>query len=370
MNGAPWGGSEELWFSTALRLAQSGHKVECAVYHWPKKEERCRQLERAGCRVYRLPNKRLSKGIFFQKFLRYQTAKIALRRTVATLPVREFDVVVVNQGGLEVCTTPWKHFYNGLRKYALVFHNYNAAEKFSEAKKRALRNWTTQAAVNFFAAQKAKDVLQTQLGSVINPSEVIVNPLTFLPPSSAPLYPPAVNDTVIFAVFAALDVRRKSQDKLIRVLSSPKWKKRNWQLHLYGDGPDRALLQQLIRSLELTGRVLVKGHVTNVAEALRASHLVLQITAVDAMPLSVMEALATGRPLVVSSVGDMPLWVQDGHNGWVCLSEETSMDDCLEKAWEQKEQWQAMGQASFRLFQKKFPVDAVATFITQLNKLL
>ena len=37
MNGAAWGGSEELWFQTALYAANNGYKVGCAFYEWPQK---------------------------------------------------------------------------------------------------------------------------------------------------------------------------------------------------------------------------------------------------------------------------------------------------------------------------------------------
>ncbi|HYC29607.1 MAG TPA: hypothetical protein VEB42_12330, partial [Chitinophagaceae bacterium] len=55
MNGAPWGGSEELWYNTALYLAAKGTKVACAVYDWPSNETKLHRLEELGCKVYRLP---------------------------------------------------------------------------------------------------------------------------------------------------------------------------------------------------------------------------------------------------------------------------------------------------------------------------
>ena len=34
MAGSPWGGSEELWSRTAMRLCGIGHEVECSVPKW------------------------------------------------------------------------------------------------------------------------------------------------------------------------------------------------------------------------------------------------------------------------------------------------------------------------------------------------
>ena len=44
MNGAAWGGSEELWFKTALQAAKEGRKVACAVYDWPEKKAKMNVL--------------------------------------------------------------------------------------------------------------------------------------------------------------------------------------------------------------------------------------------------------------------------------------------------------------------------------------
>ncbi|MBK9532258.1 MAG: glycosyltransferase [Chitinophagaceae bacterium] len=44
----------------------------------------------------------------------------------------------------------------------------------------------------------------------------------------------------------------------------------------------------------------------------------MQCTLIDAMPLSVVEAMAMARPCVVSNVGDMPAWIKDGISGFIC----------------------------------------------------
>jgi hypothetical protein len=48
MNGGAWGGSEELWYQTALYAAKHGYRVGCAFYEWPQKSSRIEQLQKAG----------------------------------------------------------------------------------------------------------------------------------------------------------------------------------------------------------------------------------------------------------------------------------------------------------------------------------
>lgn len=366
MNGAAWGGSEELWYQTALRLAVEKKKVACAVYDWPEKKARLQQLKSLGCEVYLLPRRDKKSKSFVKNLLQKMAYKKALGKALSNIPVEEFKQVVVNQGGYEVYTGAWKDFYQQLSNYSLLFHNYNPQDKFSTVQQKRLKNWMKHAAGNFFAAHRAKEVLEKQLSFEIPSAAVFYNPIGFPLPVSATAFPSLQNGRYILCMFAALDFERKAQDKLVRILSGPEWRKRNWELHFYGDGKDRHLLQQMICSLHLQDKIFLKGYVDDVAAAMGAGHLILQITRVDAMPISVVEAMALARPLVVSKVGDMPEWISDDHNGWVCEFNEQEMDAVLEKAWQSKEDWKSMGQHSFERFKQMYPVDVVESFLQML----
>ena len=52
----------------------------------------------------------------------------------------------------------------------------------------------------------------------------------------------------------------------------------------------------------------------------------------------------------------MAVWVKDGINGFVCndLAIDT-LDQTLEKCWQQKNNWAAMGKNAFDTFIKKYP---------------
>jgi glycosyltransferase involved in cell wall biosynthesis len=170
-----------------------------------------------------------------------------------------------------------------------------------------------------------------------------------------------MEEPYVFSVFAALDFKRKAQDKLISLFATQRWRERPVILNLYGEGKDKAQLQALIAELSLEKTVFLRGHTTDVPAALKETHLVLQLSAIDAMPLSVVEAMAMSRPLVVTRIGDMPLWIHENVNGWVAAS--NSAEDTLEQAWNSKDRWEEMGKASFRIFREKFPDSAEQSFI-------
>jgi glycosyltransferase involved in cell wall biosynthesis len=158
---------------------------------------------------------------------------------------------------------------------------------------------------------------------------------------------------------------------LVKALSSEKWKQRNWTLHFYGDGKDRQKLQELIETSEMTDKIFLEGHTNDVKSALENAHLLFQITHIDAMPLVVVEAMAVGRAAVVSKIGDMPCWINQGENGWI--SDDASVeqiDKTLEKAWLQKEQWRQMGENAFSVFQKKYPAPAEELLLKKIETLI
>ncbi|PKV44125.1 phenylacetate-CoA ligase [Janthinobacterium sp. 61] len=86
------------------------------------------------------------------------------------------------------------------------------------------------------------------------------------------------------------------------------------RLVLAGGGPQRAALACLARSLGVLDSVRFAGPVDNAAmpALYQASDIVLNPSLADNMPISVLEALACGVPVVSTNVGGIPSLLQDG----------------------------------------------------------
>jgi glycosyltransferase involved in cell wall biosynthesis len=84
-----------------------------------------------------------------------------------------------------------------------------------------------------------------------------------------------------------------------------------------GDGVLRAQVEQVRRNLGLEDRVRLPGVMppAKIAQVLGASDLFVMSSAYEGMPIAVLEALATGLPVVSTNVGEVSLVVQDGVNG-------------------------------------------------------
>lgn len=86
-------------------------------------------------------------------------------------------------------------------------------------------------------------------------------------------------------------------------------------LTIVGDGPMAPALASRVAELGLGDRVHFEGHRDDVAAALREHDVFVLPSRSEAFPNSVIEAMATGLPVVASEVGGIPELVEHGRTG-------------------------------------------------------
>lgn len=82
-----------------------------------------------------------------------------------------------------------------------------------------------------------------------------------------------------------------------------------------GQGPEEPRIRELHASLGLGDRFLLLGYRRDVGAVLAASDVFTLASSVEGFPIAVMEAMATGLPIVATDVGGLPDAVQDGVHG-------------------------------------------------------
>ncbi len=85
------------------------------------------------------------------------------------------------------------------------------------------------------------------------------------------------------------------------------------RLTVAGSGPERENLEALAAGLGLGNAVTFTGQLDNaeMADLYRAATITLNSSLVDNMPISILESLASGVPVVSTNVGGIPYLVQD-----------------------------------------------------------
>lgn len=98
----------------------------------------------------------------------------------------------------------------------------------------------------------------------------------------------------------------------------------NLHLAIVGDGVLRSRVQEVVRAHRLAAQVHLLGvqPPLEIAEILRGADLYVLCSAYEGMPIAMLEALATGLPVVSTDVGEVRLVVQDGINGQISAARE------------------------------------------------
>jgi glycosyltransferase involved in cell wall biosynthesis len=109
---------------------------------------------------------------------------------------------------------------------------------------------------------------------------------------------------------------QKGFDILIEAFARVTAKHPDWQLVIYGDGPDRADLERLRDALSLQGKVSLPGLTRNVDGAFAEASLFALPSRFEGYPNALLEALAAGLPVIAtSSPGGAAEILADGKYG-------------------------------------------------------
>jgi glycosyltransferase involved in cell wall biosynthesis len=90
-----------------------------------------------------------------------------------------------------------------------------------------------------------------------------------------------------------------------------------WELDLIGDGPLRGQMERLARELGLQGRVHFLGQRKDVGQLLARAQVSLLVSNWEGLPLSILEAMRAGLPVVATSVGGVSETIRDQETGYL-----------------------------------------------------
>jgi glycosyltransferase involved in cell wall biosynthesis len=109
----------------------------------------------------------------------------------------------------------------------------------------------------------------------------------------------------------------KRNDLLVEAFALIRRTRPQAELHIVGDGPDRATLERQIGELGVDGAVRLLGSRDDVPELLSRAACFVLASDYEGSPLAVIEAMAAGVPVVATGVGGVPELVADGETGFV-----------------------------------------------------
>jgi len=90
------------------------------------------------------------------------------------------------------------------------------------------------------------------------------------------------------------------------------------RLEILGDGPLRPALEAKIAALRLSEHVRLQGYSEDVPGFLTRVHAFVLSSITEGLPLTVLEAMASGLPIVGTDVGGVSEVVRKSGCGWLC----------------------------------------------------
>jgi glycosyltransferase involved in cell wall biosynthesis len=152
-------------------------------------------------------------------------------------------------------------------------------------------------------------------------------------PAQCPTEPPTLPGDP--AAFAFLHVGRlapqKNQTALIRAFSLFHASNPGTKLCILGEGPLRGQLEALVRELDAGAYVFLPGARDDARVYMDAADAFVLPSLYEGMPMTVIEAMMAGLPVLASNAGGTSDMVRDGETGYVCGADVESIAAGLER---------------------------------------
>jgi glycosyltransferase involved in cell wall biosynthesis len=136
-----------------------------------------------------------------------------------------------------------------------------------------------------------------------------------------------------------------------------------------GEGPERERLEQLVAQLGVGENVRLLGRRLDVPDLLAVSDVCVCCSDFEGSPLSVMEYMAAGRPVVATAVGGLPDLIDDGvHGRLVAPGDPRALAGAIGALLDDPQTAHAMGARGAERQAREFDLDAMVQRFSALYR--
>jgi len=133
---------------------------------------------------------------------------------------------------------------------------------------------------------------------------------------------------------------------------------RNVRCVIAGSGPDRGAAEALANAH--AEFVSFRGHVQQPRETVMTELDVLGLMSVqEGLPMSLIEALSLGLPVLATGVGGIPEAIRDGDNGRILPRDAGALAQAIGDLYDNKHKLAAMGAGALKTFEERFEISHV-----------
>ncbi len=135
---------------------------------------------------------------------------------------------------------------------------------------------------------------------------------------------------------------------------------RGVHLLVLGDGPERPSVEEAVKRLGLAGRVHLVGHRSSPQDDYRAMDLFLLPSDTEQMPVALLEAMASGLPVVSTDVGDVRSMLPDEQRRYLAPPDAERLAGALSLMLAARASWAELGARNRRRVEEEFSFERMA----------
>ncbi|MBV1871326.1 MAG: glycosyltransferase family 4 protein [Gammaproteobacteria bacterium] len=137
-------------------------------------------------------------------------------------------------------------------------------------------------------------------------------------------FPMVDTDTLLLGCISSLTIE-KGHKILFKALSMAPLNALDWHLIIAGEGPEEANLKSMMHQMGLEKRITFLGRREDVADILTNIDIFMLPSFNEGLPMALLEAMAAGKPVIASRVGDVPEVVSKPEIGMLVDSGDSDM---------------------------------------------
>lgn len=358
----PWGGSEVLWYETALLFLKEKYAVGISIRDWLPIPKHINRLIAEGATIIERKTPKGNRTIIERvanKLFAKEPHSTYHKMLLAFKP----SLIVICQGGNQ----DGLHWMEFCKNHQIPFMTIVQAATESwwpdTDKIEALRTGYKSALKCFFVSKANLNLTEIQIGSRLPLGKVINNPFNVNYHNN--LHYPPLNGNYNLANVARHELQAKGQDVLFEVLSDPKWSNRSLTVSLYGSGIHTSHIKDLLNFFNLKN-VIVKGY-QDTTSIWQENHGLVLPSRFEGLPLALVEAMLCNRFGIVTDVSGNKEVIVDNVNGFVAAAPKAEyLDEAMERAWTRREEWMEIGLEAGTYIKTLVPENPINNFYNEI----
>ncbi|MCX2449852.1 glycosyltransferase family 4 protein [Pedobacter sp. PLR] len=372
-----WGGSEELWARSIPYLHHEGYQTVLLKSRINRSHPEFIALAEIGVNLIELaPETSLLKRVF-KKAIRISNQLAAELKLVKAYPkeLKTFKKAIQKEAPSLVIIAQGINF-DGLKlaneclilgiPYVII--SQKAVDFYwpSPNDRAMMLKVLQQAKRCFFVSHHNLRLTEEQFGKRLANAMVVFNPVKL---AGNPLPYPATSEKYRLACVGRLFILDKGQDILLRILAQEEWRTRPVVISFIGKGPDEAGLKEMANLLKLDNVEFI-GQVSDIGQIWQSHHALVLPSRSEGLPLSMVEAMSVGRPVIITDAGGNAELVEEGFTGFIGEANERSFALAMERAWQQRGQWELFGENAAKYVKAHVPASPEQDFAKLIHDIL